>query len=64
MTTIVLATLAGLFGVDRCYNGYWMLGVFKGLTFGAIGVWYIVDLILLVVGVYLPSDQSSWGLVV
>jgi len=33
----------GLCGIDRCYMGQITLGVIKGLTLGALGVWALLD---------------------
>ena len=32
----------------------------KLLTLGGVGIWWIVDIILLVLGELQPADDSSW----
>lgn len=59
-TTVLLSVLLGLFGADRLYAGYCLLGSIKLVTLGGVGIWWIVDLILLVVGVFIPENGSSW----
>ena len=49
---LVLSILLGELGVDRFYTGSTMLGILKLLTFGGCGVWWIIDIILIVMGSY------------
>jgi TM2 domain len=47
-----LAILLGLIGVDQFYAHHWALAVFKLLTIGGFGIWYLVDIGLWMRGVY------------
>jgi hypothetical protein len=49
---LVLSILVGELGVDRFYTGSIGLGVLKLVTFGGCGVWWIIDIILIVTGSY------------
>lgn len=50
--TWVCSYLFGLFGVDRFCRGQVGLGLLKMLTFGGIGIWYLVDLTIAIVKSY------------
>ena len=49
---LVLSILVGEFGVDRFYTGSIMLGILKLITFGGCGIWWIIDIIMIVTGSY------------
>jgi hypothetical protein len=55
---ILLSSLLGSFGVDRFYRGQIGLGVLKLLTFGACGIWTVVDFILYCVAAP-PTDVEG-----
>ncbi len=50
LTTILLSFLVGWLGIDRFYLGQTGLGILKLVTIGGLGVWYVIDLILIVTG--------------
>jgi TM2 domain-containing membrane protein YozV len=56
----VLNFVCGIYGVDRFFRGQTAMGVFKLLTFGGLGCWYLVDLIIAIVKAYgIHSDSED-----
>jgi TM2 domain-containing membrane protein YozV len=56
VTALLLAIFLGKLGIDRFYTGSIGLGVFKLLTCGGLGVWWLVDIIMLATGSYRDGD--------
>lgn len=46
-TTLILSILLGGLGVDRFYLGYTMLGILKLITGGGLGIWWLIDVIMI-----------------
>ena len=45
--SLVISIIVGVYGVDRFYIGDIGLGVAKLLTCGGVGIWWIVDMLLI-----------------
>ena len=59
MTRTHSVTLGG-FGVDRFYLEQWGSAVGKLISFGGLGVWTILDVILVATGYLGPADGSVY----
>ncbi len=47
VVALILSILLGQLGVDRFYLGYVGLGILKLITCGGIGIWWLIDVILI-----------------
>ena len=60
VTTLLYSLLLGFLGMDRFCLGHTGTAVGKLLTLGGVGIWWIVDIVLLVTGHLMPEDGSQW----
>lgn len=69
---LVLSVFVGYFGVDRFYLGDIVLGILKLLTGGICGIWWLVDLFLIMnktrevnlqhlLSILAANRTSRWG---
>jgi TM2 domain-containing membrane protein YozV len=61
---ILLCWLLGVFGVHRFYVGKVGTGIAMILTFGGLGVWVLIDLIMIAMGSFRDSDGrpvTNWS---
>jgi hypothetical protein len=53
---VVLSFSLGVFGIDRFYLGYTGIGLAKLVTIGGLGIWALIDCVLIAVRVVPDSD--------
>ena len=61
MVAIILSVFVGSLGVDRFYLGYVPTGVLKLITFGGLGIWWLIDLIRIAVQSLGPADGTAYA---
>jgi len=59
-TAFLLSITLGGFGADRFYLGHWEEGLGKFFSFGGLGVWTLVDIVLVGIGYITPKDGSLY----
>jgi TM2 domain-containing membrane protein YozV len=47
MAALIISIFVGSLGVDRFYLGKIGTGILKLITFGGLGIWWLIDVILI-----------------
>ncbi|XP_075215778.1 TM2 domain-containing protein 3 almondex isoform X2 [Lycorma delicatula] len=59
-TALALSVTLGGFGADRFYLGHWQEGIGKLFSFGGLGVWTLIDVVLIAIHYLGPADGSLY----
>lgn len=59
-TALIISLTLGGFGADRFYLGHWQEGIGKLFSFGGLGVWTIIDVLLISLHYLGPADGSLY----
>ena len=49
LITLILSVVLGSLGVDRFYLGKIGTGILKLITFGGLGIWWVIDIVLIAI---------------
>ncbi len=58
-TALILSIFLGELGIDRFYLGYTGLGILKLITAGGFGVWWIIDIVMILTGKLTAKDGQA-----
>ena len=58
LTTLLLSIFLGSLGVHRFYAGKIGTGILMLLTLGGCGIWYWIDLIMIIIGKFTDKDGN------
>jgi TM2 domain-containing membrane protein YozV len=58
LTLLLLSIFLGELGVDRFYVGKIGTGILKLITVGGCGIWWLIDLVLIICGKFTDSNGN------
>ena len=56
LLAFLLAVFFGVLGIHRFYLGYTGIGIIQLLTLGGFGIWFLIDIFLILFGVLKPKN--------
>ena len=61
VVALILSIFLGELGIDRFYLGYIGTGILKLITCGGLGIWWLIDLIMIATGKLKPKEGSEYA---
>lgn len=58
LITLILCVLVGELGIHRFYNGKIATGILELITFGGLGIWYLIDIVVIVLERFTDKDGN------
>ena len=59
LPVFLLCFCLGVFGVHRFYVGKIGIGILMIVTLGGLGVWYLIDLIMIIIGSFTDKEGNK-----
>jgi len=59
VATLLLCFFVGSLGIHRFYVGKIGTGILQLITFGGLGVWVLIDLVMIIVGSFKDSEGRT-----
>lgn len=59
LPALLLCLLLGVLGVHRFYVGKIGTGILQLVTLGGLGIWVIIDLIMIIVGAFTDKEGNK-----
>jgi TM2 domain-containing membrane protein YozV len=57
LIALILSIFVGYLGIDRMYLGKVWTGLLKLITAGGLGIWWLIDILLIAFG----AMRDKWG---
>lgn len=58
LITVLLCGFLGVFGAHRFFTNHILSGILQLITCGGLGIWWIIDLILIIIGQFKDKEGN------
>lgn len=59
LPALLLCFFLGVFGIHRFYVGKTGTGILQILTLGGLGIWVLIDLVMIIVGAFTDKEGNK-----